>query len=194
MGFLSDLVGAFTGSSARDASRAQIEEAEKSKQFIKEGIDRARGDVGKFGEGARESQAQGFQDALNIFSQTLPQQAGLFQQGNVGAQQALLAGLPQMNNAILGRQVDYSAMQPQQFDFNMDFAQSNQPQGMPQAVAPQVQAPAPNQMGSLAALLAGEGVNMPQYLTQNDGQGFVGKFPSLSNPLAGGAFAPRYLP
>lgn len=129
MGFLSDLVGTFTGSTARDASKAQIEEAERSKQFIQKGINEAKTAVDKYGQGARQSQGQGFQGALDIFSQTLPQQAGLFQQGNMGAQQALLSGLPQMNNAILGRQVDYNAMQPQQFDYNMDFSQGNQAVG-----------------------------------------------------------------
>jgi len=44
-----------------------------------------------------------------------------FQQGNVQAQQALLAGLPQMQNAIMGRAVDTRGLQP---------VQLQQPQGL----------------------------------------------------------------
>lgn len=158
MGFLSDLVGTFTGSTARDASRAQIEEAERSKQFIQKGINEAKTAVDKYGQGARQSQGQGFQSALDIFSQTLPQQAGLFQQGNVGAQQALLSGLPQMNNAILGRQVDYNAMQPRQFDYNMDFSQGNQAVGYasPEQQAYNVHMATATQPQRLSDLLSGD--------------------------------------
>ena len=45
-----------------------------------------------------------------------------FQQGNVGAQQAILSGLPQIQNAILGGNVDLSGLQtfhPQLPDSNM---------------------------------------------------------------------------
>lgn len=129
MGFLSDLVGTFTGSTARDAAREQVKSAEQSQELIKEGVGQARDDVNRIFPEARQAQGQGFQNALDIFSQTLPQQADLYQQGNVGAQQALLSGLPQMNNAILGNAIDYSAMQPQQLGYNMDFSQGNQAVG-----------------------------------------------------------------
>jgi hypothetical protein len=80
------------------------------------------------------------------------------QQGNVGAQQALLSGLPQMNNAILGRQVDYNAMQPQQFDYNMDFSQGNQAVGYttPEQQSHNVQMATATQPQRLSSLLSGD--------------------------------------
>ena len=61
---------------------------------------------------AQQTANLGFQGALDVFGQSLPAQTDVFQQGNVGAQQAILAGLPQQQNALLGNQIDYSQMQP----------------------------------------------------------------------------------
>ena len=47
-----------------------------------------------------------------MFGQSLPAQTDVFQQGNVGAQQAILSGLPQIQNALLGGNVDFSQLQP----------------------------------------------------------------------------------
>ena len=49
-----------------------------------------------------------------MFGQSLPAQTQAFQQGNMGAQQQILAGLPLAQAAILGGQIDYSALQPYQ--------------------------------------------------------------------------------
>ena len=57
---------------------------------------------------AQEARRQGFQGALDVFGQSIPQQLQAFQGGNVGAQQALLGGLPQQQNAILGLPTDLS--------------------------------------------------------------------------------------
>jgi hypothetical protein len=47
-----------------------------------------------------------------VFGQSLPAQTDVFQQGNVGAQQAILSGLPQIQNALIGGNVDLSQLQP----------------------------------------------------------------------------------
>jgi len=49
-----------------------------------------------------------------VFGQSLPAQMDTFQQGNIGAQQAILSGLPQIQNALMGGNVDYSGFQPYQ--------------------------------------------------------------------------------
>ena len=78
---------------------------------------------------AGQAAQQGFQGALNVFGQALPQQAQAFQGGNVAAQQQLLAGLPQIQNAILGGNVDLSGLQPFQAQQpTFDFAQQQIPQ------------------------------------------------------------------
>ena len=181
MGFLSDLVGSFTGSTARDAAKEQTKALEQSQDFIRKGVQDARKDVNAIFPQARQSAGQGFQGALDIFSKLIPQQAGLFQQGNVGAQQALLAGLPQMNNAILGAPIDYSSMQPQTLNYNTDFAQGNRAVGYktPEEQAMETQnATAMNpQQSSLASLLAGGQLTPQQYVTLGGGAGFIRKFP-----------------
>jgi hypothetical protein len=69
----------------------------------------------------------GAQQALDIFGAAIPQQASLFQQGNVGAQQMLGQGSQQFQNAILGMPVDYSYMQPQQFETDFSFMPTELP-------------------------------------------------------------------
>lgn len=126
MGFLSDLVGAFTGSTARDAARAQEASLKEGQQLVKEGVAEATQKLETIFPKAQQQQAEGFQSAINLFSDLLPQQAQTYQQGNVQAQQSLLAGLPQMQNAILGAPVDYSGFQPQQVSFNPSALQGQQ--------------------------------------------------------------------
>jgi len=78
---------------------------------------------------AQQNAQQGFQGALDVFGQSIPAQTGVFQQGNVAAQNQILAGLPQMQNAILGGQVDYSALQPTQLQMpDLSFLQQQLPQ------------------------------------------------------------------
>jgi hypothetical protein len=74
-------------------------------------------------EEAQVAREQGVQRALDVFGQTIPEQARMFQQGNVAAQQNLLSGLPLFQSAILGLPVDNRALGIQSLDPNLDFAQ-----------------------------------------------------------------------
>ena len=94
--------------------------------------DEARADIFKLFPASQDALAGGYQGAADIFGQAMPQQADVFQQGNVAAQQQIAAGMPQFQNAILGGQVDYSQFQPvelQQPDFsymqNQEFKAPN---------------------------------------------------------------------
>jgi hypothetical protein len=87
--------------------------------------------------------AQGFQGAMDVFNQAVPQQMQAFQQGNMGAQNALLAGAPQFQNAILGGPVDYSQMQAQQL--NMPQMNYQMPDFLAQPAQPSVQELTANQ-------------------------------------------------
>lgn len=119
----------FFGGAEKKAGEAIEKSGEKSQEFIRQAKEEAEAKTEQLFAGARQSGLGGFQSALDVFGQTLPQQAQAFQGGNVGAQQALIAGLPQFQNAILGGQVDLSAFQPfqsQPIDFG--FAQQQLPQ------------------------------------------------------------------
>lgn len=70
-----------------------------------------------FGTGQRMRQ-QGMQQGLGMLSQLYGPTANLYQQGNMAAQRALLAGLPLQRAAILGEPMDYSALQPTQISYD----------------------------------------------------------------------------
>lgn len=140
MGFFDALFGG-TDTSAMDA---QIAANERALQFIKEMGAQARGDVLQLAPATQETRRLGFQGALDVLGQTIPQQLAAFQAGSMGAQQALLAGLPQQQAAILGTPVDLSGLQPQAISYDPSFAQQQLP------AAP-----------DLAALLAGFTAQLP---------------------------------
>jgi len=86
---------------------------EQGQDFIRQGTVQARGDAIPLFQTGQQNALQGFQGALDIFGQTVPQQLQAFQGGNVGAQSALLSGLGQQQAAILGQQLDPNALQAQ---------------------------------------------------------------------------------
>ena len=128
MGILSDIVGAFTGSPQRDAAKQQAQSIEQGQDITRAAAEKARADVMSLFPQARQNALGGFQGALDIFSQTIPQQTQAFQGGNVAAQNTLLAGLPQFQNAIFGNQVDMSGFTPYESPVNMSFSQAELPQ------------------------------------------------------------------
>jgi len=89
----------------------------------------SRGDALSIFPSAQQAASQGIQGALDIFSQTIPQQASLIQQGNLGAQNILAGGLGGINAAILGLPQDLSqqalSQLAQPLNFNTDFATQN---------------------------------------------------------------------
>ena len=88
----------------------------------------ARGDIMDIFPGVRQSAQEGFQGALDIYGQSMPQQARLVQEGNIAAQNTLLAGLPQQNAAILGQRVDLSGLAPTRQSYSTDFMQQQLPE------------------------------------------------------------------
>lgn len=129
----------FFGGAEKKAAKAQTKALEQSQDLIREGIKEGREAINLFGPQAIQSGQQGFQAALDVFGQSLPAQTQAFQGGNVAAQQALLAGLPQIQNAILGGQVNLSGLQPFQQQLpDLSFFQQQLPQfgSMPEQVQP----------------------------------------------------------
>ena len=125
MSFFETLFGG-TDTSAQDE---QIRENRRARQFVREEGKRSRSDAKRLFSRARTDRRRGFQGALDILGQSVPQQVGSFQAGNVGAQEALLAGLPQIRNAILGAPTDLSGLTPTRLDFDPSFANVRLPRG-----------------------------------------------------------------
>lgn len=126
--FLLDPSDIFGGQASKRAVESQENQNAAEQALRLRLAEEARDDIFKLFPAAEESRNLGFQGALDVFGQTIPQQLGALQQGNVQAQEALIGGLPQFQNAILGQQVDFSQFQPQQVDFSTDFAQQTLPE------------------------------------------------------------------
>ena len=118
------LLGAVSSrNSTNKAIDASTAAGDKSAQQLAASTAQARGDLFKLFPAAQQNAQRGYQGALDVFSQALPQQAQQFQAGNVAAQNQLIAGMPQYQNAILGAPVDYSQFQATQLEQpNFDFA------------------------------------------------------------------------
>ncbi len=128
--------GVVGNNSSKRAVSAQVDAGDKSSQQLAASTAQARNDLFKLFPAAQQNTQQGYQGALDVFKQALPQQAGVFQAGNVAAQNQLLAGMPQYQNAILGAPVDYSQFQATQleqpsFDFANQQLQYTDPYALP---------------------------------------------------------------
>ena len=133
------------GGTDTSAQGGQIAANKKAQQFIEKKGAQSRGDLLALAPGAEANRNMGFQAALDVLKQTIPQQFSTFQQGNTGAQAALLAGLPQIQNAILGQQVDLSALQPQTINVDTSFANQQLPDftSIPELLPSPASAPPP---------------------------------------------------
>lgn len=144
----------------RKSAEKNVESAERQKSeseaFIKQARDQARGDIFKLFPSAQESREKGIQASFDLFNQAIPAQLDVFGRGNIAAQQALLQGLPQIQNAILGKPVDLSGLQA----VDLGIGQGFQPQQPPQFGAI-------NELGLQGAPQANQGQNItPEQLAQ----------------------------
>lgn len=117
----------FFGGAEKKAAKAQQKGREKGIAATQAATRKAEGQLMDIFPAAQQNLQQGFQGALDVFGQSLPAQTQAFQQGNVGAQQQLLAGLPQIQNALFGNQVEFSQLQPTQIQPDLGFAQQQLP-------------------------------------------------------------------
>ena len=139
--------------------RNQREQNAAAQALIAEKAAEARQDVLAIAPGAERNRNMGFQSALDVFGQAVPQQLQSLKAGNLGAQEALLAGLPQMRNAIMGQNYSFTGLHPRTFEVDQSFAQQQLPEftsisdalgGQPQLV--------PDLTESQLAQLSGMGV------------------------------------
>ena len=108
----SALLGAVSSrNSSRRAADTQQKASDAAAAQTKQATEQARADINRLFPQAQQAGQQGFQGAMDVFNQSINPQMQAFQGGNVAAQNQILAGLPQMQNAILGNQIDYSGLQ-----------------------------------------------------------------------------------
>lgn len=169
---MSIIKDAFFGGAEKEAAGVSAQSSREAQEFIRQGVNQARGDIFNLFPAAEQNLQQGFQGALGVFGQSVPAQIQAQQQGIGGAQQALLAGLPQFQNAILGNQVDFGALQPQQFQQpDLSFLQQQLPDftSIPQAFG--VDPGAIPEGQTLGGVLAGQNIGTPSGFGSGGGFG-----------------------
>lgn len=156
----------FFGGAEKKAAKATQKGIEAGQKRIEEGTKQARSDIMNLFPTAEANAQKGYQSALDVFGQFMPQQADVFQQGNMAAQNQILAGMPQQHNALMGGAVDYSQFQPTQIDYDPsmfqqqlpDYQTSQQALATTPTIGPQQQ---PNQLNVLSGLNGRFGMQQP---------------------------------
>lgn len=112
MGFLSDISDTIFGGSNDEALKSQRKDNRRAQEYIEEQTQLALEDIANVYPQGDDFRNRSYELAMYLTGMAVPQQMRMFQQGNVGAQGQLLAGMPQFQNAILGLPYDNSALQP----------------------------------------------------------------------------------
>ena len=95
------------------AAGAETESQQRALDATREAAERARADAIPLFSSGQSNVLRGYEAANELAGQSIPEQIRAFQSGNMGAQNALLQGLPQMQNAILGGPINNNALQMQ---------------------------------------------------------------------------------
>lgn len=144
---MSGIIDSLFGGSEASSQQAQIAANAAARGDIASRSGQARTDVLNLIPIGDINRNIGFEAARQVLAAGQPQQLSTFQQGNVQAQGTIAGGLPQIQQAILGGQTDFSGFQPQQVQFDPSFLQ----QQFPQFIFPTGQ-----NIGSLSSLLSGQ--------------------------------------
>jgi len=112
MGFLSGLTEKVFGGTDNSAQKEQIKANAASKAYTEAMAKQSAAQANYLYSQGDYARNTGINAAMGLMGNNMPTQMGMYQNGNVAAQQQLLAGLPQYQNAILGMPVNNNALQP----------------------------------------------------------------------------------
>jgi len=109
------------GGADKSAQNATIAQNKEGRDFVRQQLAQTRGDIfGNFPL-AQDARREGYQSAIDLFGQSAPARINPLIQGNMNAQTSLLAGLPQIRNAILGGHVNMNYTNPQQVSYDTSW-------------------------------------------------------------------------
>jgi hypothetical protein len=128
MGFFSGITDTLFGDQGEGAAKAQAGQNAASQAFIEKMGAQAKDSALHLFQGGQNYRRQGSQGALDVLGGALPQQLSAFQQGNVGAQQALLGGQTDFRNTIMGLP-QAPQFQPQSVNVDTGFIPRQLPRG-----------------------------------------------------------------
>lgn len=109
------VVGAYASNKAADkaADSAQYS-SDQSIAYMQQSEEKARKDIEELFPKAANARNERYQQGMDFYTSTVPESMDAVSQGNYNAQQTLSAAMPQIQNAILGGNIDYSFAQPKQ--------------------------------------------------------------------------------
>lgn len=132
---MSKIGKAIFGGTDRSAQRNQLAQNEISRNFSMSQGRQAQDFLSGSGQQALQSAQAGFGGALDVMNRANPQQLMASQAGNIAAQNYLIGGMPQFQNALMGLPINYSQFQPTQIQYDPSVVQAQ----MPQQLQPQQQ-------------------------------------------------------
>lgn len=103
--------GVIAAKGAKDAAKAGAKGQEAGSAIIKQAADEARRTIFEMVPIAEQNYQLGTQAGLDVLGQSIAPQSQLARGGNIAAQNTLISGLGQQQNAILGRPTDLSQLQ-----------------------------------------------------------------------------------
>lgn len=121
------LVKSIFGGKDSSAQRLQVDANAQDRALFQRNTDTARSEARALTGAGDENRNMSFQQILALLGGTIPQRMAAQQQGNVGAQQQLINGLPMIQAALMGQPMNFGAMQPTQIAYSTDFARQTLP-------------------------------------------------------------------
>jgi hypothetical protein len=103
------------GGTDNSAQKEQIRANKRAQEFIEQQTGLAIQDIAQLYPMGEQFRNDAYNQAMGLMGASALPQMSYFQQGNVGAQNALIGAMPQYQNALFGNPVDYSQFQPVQF-------------------------------------------------------------------------------
>lgn len=121
------LVKSIFGGTDRSAQKLQQQDNTANRALFQD-LATQSGDAAKSLFGAADTNRNmSLQQILELLGGTIPQQLSAQQQGNMGAQQQLIGGLPMIQAALMGQPVNMAALQPTKINYGTSWAQQKLP-------------------------------------------------------------------
>lgn len=150
---MSGLVKSIFGGTDRSAQQQQVKDNAANRALFQNLAAQAQDQAKSLYGAADQNRTITLEQILSLLGGTIPEQLSARQQGNMGAQQQLIGGLPMIQDAIMGRPVNMGALQPTRINYDASFARQSVPQFVTteQALAK----PQPTPQPDLSAMLGG---------------------------------------
>lgn len=155
---MGSFVKSIFGGTDSSAQKAQIEANAADRALFEKLANQSASAAQSLFGAADQNRNTTLQQALSLIGGTIPQRLGAQQQGNVGAQNQLIGGLPMIQAALMGQPINMGSLKPTQLSYDTGFANQQLPQfrTSEQALAPPPQAqPQPTDLSSLLAQIHG---------------------------------------